>query len=57
MLRPPQNEENGARGAYQYRDNREDEMAITSFALESDSGIFSYARTSHGSQPALQVSG
>ena len=37
-----QNEENGARGADQYRDNRDDEIATTSFALESDSGIFAY---------------
>ena len=37
-----QNEENGARGADQYRANRVAEIPRTSFALESDAGIFSY---------------
>jgi hypothetical protein len=45
-----QNEENGARGAAQYKENREDELATTSFALESDSGVFWYTghKSGHG---------
>jgi carboxypeptidase Q len=38
-----QNEENGARGGDQYRANRLAEIPRTSFALELDNGLFSYA--------------
>ena len=37
-----QNEENGANGAKVFKQNREHEMNSTSWAFESDSGVFSY---------------